>query len=355
MLVTVLRSTLSLRSDSLQVLIIESCEKKNIDKSSSIVHVRNSLLIKEKLGFDFISHESEIKNVISNKYDVIICAYSSPYMRYKQYIDVLLANPNAKIIWLVNDHDVEDNILLRNWVKITNNQFHMICNNPRSGYRHWILNKNINEKKLNDWINEWHTINLNCLIFEESKYDETKNFHDKEGIVYYGTHRKHRIFDMIRYNGAGYALSSSKKNHEKFKNSGIEAQFIEKMLWEEKDSDMFEPVGLRLKDYLITLYFEDNHTHTNYAFMANRFYESLMCNTLIIYDESCNETIKKSGFNIHPMQIVQNSKELINISEQLSSDKNMYQMFLKIQQSNVIKVLKEQEIAYNQIFNVCKN
>ena len=65
--------------------------------------------------------------------------------------------------------------------------------------------------------------------------------------------------------------------------------------------------------FLISLYFEDVHTHDNYAYMANRFYEGVMNNTLMVYDHRCQKTIDKSGFQIHTMQIVKNGEELFSI------------------------------------------
>jgi hypothetical protein len=228
----------------------------------------------------------------------------------------------------------------------------MICNNPRDGYRGWILRKKVNEKTLNDWIDEWHTVNLNSIIFDENQFNKTINYKNRNGIIYYGTFRKHRIKDMLPYNQSGYYLSSSKKNHEKYRNAGINAKFIEKILWHEKDSDLFDMQGLRLKDFNFSLYFEDEHTHSNYAFMANRFYEAVMNNTLMIYDHRCKLTIEKSEFNIHPMQVVKNESELVNLTEQLSIDNFLYYDLLSVQQSNVNKILQEKKAAFEIIKNI---
>lgn len=336
----------------MKVLIIESCEKVIKDNSTSIVHVKNSIIIKNYLNCDLISHESEIDKVKNNQYDVIICAYGSPYMRYNKYLEILDNNPNAKIYWLVNDHDVEDNILLRKWVIKHNKSYSMICNNPREGYRGWILRKRVNEKTLNDWINEWHTFNLNSIIFDENIYQETLNYKDRQNIIYYGTFRKHRIKDMLDYSNISLYLSSSKKNHEKFINSGIDAKYIEKIIWDEAKPDMFEMVGLRLKDFMLSLYLEDEHTHDNYAFMANRFYEGVMNNTLMVYDHRCQNTIEKSGFAIHPMQLVKDGKDVIRLFDLLNNDSKLYQELLSVQQSNVHKILQEKENTLNQIKSI---
>jgi hypothetical protein len=316
-----------------------------------MVHIKNAMILKDYLDCDFISHAEHIPSVIDKTYDAIICVYASPYMKYNAYLEILDRNPDAKIFWMMNDHDVEDNILLRKWTVKYSKQYDMICNNPRSGYRDWILKKKVNEKTLNDWINNWYTVNLNTLVFDENKYLETKNNQSKDEIIYYGTFRKNRIKDMKDYNNVSYRLSSNRRNHLKYQSAGITAKFIEKLVWDGSKCDLFEPVGLRLKDFMLSIYFEDEHTHENYAFMANRFYECLMHNTLMVYDYRCQRTIDLSGYNIHPRQIVKNGDELLELYSELKSDPKLYAELMQVQQSNVELVLKEKQEVLETIKN----
>ena len=335
----------------MKILIIESCEKIiKPDQPTSIVHVKNSEIISNYLGADLISHQSQIKDVINNKYDAIICSYGSPYMKYNAYLEILDANNTAKMFWLVNDHDLEDNILLRKWLLKYNRKYNMICNNPRSGYRHWIMNKKMNGSTLTEWIDEWHTINLNAIIFDEGLFYKTINAEKTNDIIYYGTFRKHRIKDMLEYNNVNYFISTSKKNHIKYKDAGINAKFIEKLQWFDKEPDLIEPVGLRLRDYKYSIYFEDAHTHDNYAFMANRFYECVMNNTLLFYDARCKLVIERSGYNIDSFQIIKDGDELKEKISILAEDE--YQALLKIQQSNFNKIVNEKNDALLQIAKV---
>lgn len=337
----------------MKTLIIESCEKREIKSNYTMVHIKNAIILRDYLKCDFISHAEHIPSVINNEYDAIICVYASPYMKYNAYLEILDKNPNAKLFWLMNDHDVEDNILLRKWVMKYEKQYQMICNNPRSGYRPWILKKKIQEKTLNDWIGDWHTVNLNTLVFDEKVYLENKDNTDKDEILYYGTFRKNRIKDMKDYNNVSYRLSSNRRNHIKYENVEITAKFIEKLVWDNTTKcDMFEPVGMRLKDFVLSIYFEDAHTHENYAFMANRFYECLMHNTLLAYDYRCQKTINLSGYNIHPRQIVKNGEELLALYEELKNNQQFYQELIEVQQSNVELVLKEKEEVLKTIKNV---
>jgi hypothetical protein len=317
--------------------------------NTSIVHVRNSIIIADYLKCDLLTHITDIPKYADKKYDVIICAYSSPYMKYNAYLTILQNNPQAKMFWLVNDHDCEDNILLRKWSLWSNQPYNMLCNNPREGYRGWILRKKMNAKTLNDWISEWYTINLNTIIFDEGQFERTKTSSERAGAVYYGTFRKHRINDMLDYNNVGYFLSTSKKNQDKYTEAGITAKFIERISWDNVEStestleDFFDasPEVSRLDNFKYSLYFEDVHTHDNYAFMANRFYEGVMNNTLMFYDARCKVTLEKSGYIIDQYQIVNSGDELLTKMKALDSDKKSYKNLLAVQQSNAAIIMKE--------------
>jgi hypothetical protein len=102
---------------------------------------------------------------------------------------------------------------------------------------------------------------------------------------------------------------------------------------------------------MLSIYFEDEHTHENYAFMANRFYECLMHNTLMVYDYRCQKTIDLSGYNIHPRQVVQNGDELLKLYQDLKEYKGLYLELMQVQQSNVKLVLKEKEEVLKTIKN----
>jgi hypothetical protein len=288
---------------------------------------------------------------MEKKYDAIICAYASPYMKYNAYLDVLNANPQAKMFWLMNDHDVEDNILLRKWSHENNRTYDMICNNPREGYRGWILRKKSAGKLLNDWIENWTTLNLNTLIFDENEY-KNSNVH-KSGTVYYGTFRKHRIKDMLDYNGLKYDLSASKKNHAKFVNAGIDATFIDKLDWEFQTGPQFFSYK-RLKDYKYSLYFEDAHTHENYAFMANRFYECVMFNVLMLFDTRCMGTVTKSGYVVDKKQVIVSADDATSLISELEADPKEYERLMEVQRSNVEIILSERNRVLEDIKKLLK-
>lgn len=334
-----------------KVLIIESCEKKIVQEdfsNTSIVHVRNSKILEKELGYKLVTHMSQIPDALTQRWDHIVCAYASPYMKYKAYMEILEKNPKAKMWFLVADHDLEDSILLRNYVKDTHNQYNVICNNPRSGYRHWILGKNLEGKKLNDWINEWHTVNLNTLIYEDRNQEVIPEF--KSGCLYFGTFRKHRAKDMAEFNGINdYTISSSTKNQKKYEEAKIEAKFIDKLEWTDKQET--------LNAFKYSIYFEDLHTHTNYAYLANRFYECLMCNVIMFFDAKCQNTIdeaRKSGYSIHDSFIVRDAAQLNDKMAKINASPAAYEWALNWQNKNKEIALRDKKDTIEQIKKILK-
>jgi hypothetical protein len=295
----------------LSILIIEATTKtkplcENFS-DTSIVHCRNSLILKNFLNADLLDGEYKLDYITSKKYDVIICCYASPYMPHIPYRKVLDLNPDARLIWLVNDHDLEDNQLLRWAVTERGRSYDMICNNPREGYRHWILGKNIMGKKLNDFIINWHTCNLNSLVFNVQS--EVKN--EKNGFIYYGTYRKHRIDDFKKYLNEGLILSSSTKHWKKYDSIGCKCEMIKPLKWSKGNED--------LRNYKYSLYIEDKHTHENYAFMANRFYEALMCDVVTLFAPNTLSTFNKSGYQIDKRCIIPEGCYGESLNEYVSS------------------------------------
>lgn len=330
----------------MKVLIIESCEAKieRNYKRTSIVHVRNSVVMADYLDADLISVESEIESVLNRKYDVIICMYASGYMMYNKYVNILLNNTQARVFWLVNDHTVPDNIVLRKYVEKCGISYDMICNNARESYKQSHLNLMIRNKKLNEWIQNWYVVNLNCLVYDDSfvrKIDENLFDNSKADCIYYGTYRKDRIKDMIDYNSANYGISTSKKNVYKFKKDGVSSRFGDKLSWDKGRETLFT--------YKYSIYFEDEHTHTNYAFMANRFYECLMLDVLLFYDYRCNMVIEKSGYEIDNFMIVKNGDELNEKINYINSNESFYTKLIERQRANCNIVKKEKECVLKSI------
>ena len=333
----------------MNVLIIESCEAKieRNYKHTTIAHVRNSVVIADYLNADLISVETEIPEVVNKKYDVIICMYASGYMMYNKYLQILLNNKDAKIFWMVNEYSIPDNVLLRKFVEQTEIGYDMIANIPRHSYKQSLLNLNINGILLNDWIENWDCFNLNCLLFDNSfvrRIVPTLFKNEKAECIYYSTFRPDRVKDMLDYNSADYGISTSKKNVDLFKEAGVVARFGDKLSWEKGRETLYE--------FKYSLYLEDNHTHTNYNYMANRYYECLMLDVLIFFDHRCSLVIEKCGYNIDSFMIVKNGDDLNEKMKIVDSDINLYNKLLDIQRSNYDIINKEKEQVLQSIKNV---
>lgn len=290
-------------------LIIESIGRPiEVDFSkTSVAHARNSVILAHMIGADLITGDKDIHLTDGVKYDNIICSYASPYMKYKTLIQVVRDNPDAKLWWFVNDHDLEDNILLRNVLKETlgKRKINMICNNSRQGYRGWVLRKKIRDENrnilglLDDFIVEWHTLNLNAMIYSYNIPYEWS--HKTRNSIYYGTMRKWRLDDLIEYQHPTLTLSATPKAQKKFIDNGVtKCNFMDKLSWQRGHE--------RLKNFKFSLYVEDIHTHDNYAHMANRFYEALMFNVVTLFDAKCINTINDSNFTIDEKYIVSDSE-----------------------------------------------
>ena len=330
----------------MKILIIESNESK-IERdysTTSIVHVRNSVIIADYLKADLISVEDEIPSVINNKYDVIICAYASGYQMYRKYVKILLNNRDAKIFWLVNEYSVPDNIILRHFIQETEIGICMLANVERHSYKQSHLNLTIAHRSLNEWIDEWSNVNLNVLIFDNSFVRSVKQdlfCNEKTDCLYYSTFRPDRTKDLLDYNDANIGISTSKKNVVTFNQAGVKARFGRKLSWERGKEDLY--------NYKYSLYLEDTWTHTNYNHMANRFYECLMLDVLQFFDSRCQNTITLSGYTVDEFMIVKNGTELTEKIKQIDSDQTLYDRLLESQRSNLPTVLQEKKDVLKRI------
>jgi sporulation protein YlmC with PRC-barrel domain len=325
-------------------LIIESTDKKKpllSDYSdTSIVHCRNSLILQKALGADLIEGQYKLPEILKKKYDVIICCYASPYAPNIPYREILHKNPDARLIWLVNDHDLEDNQLLRYAIMDLGRTYDMICNNPRKGYRHWILGKKIKDGegnvvgKLNQYIINWLTTNLNSLIMDRSSINDYDG--EKDGIIYYGTFRKWRADHFAHHLQEGVTCSSSKKHWKKFDAIDCKCSMINKLSWAKGEED--------LRKYKYSLYIEDIHTHENFAFLANRYYEALMCGVVVLFDHHCKNTIEKSKYIIPDEFVIPEDSNIAEYSSTLD-----YKKMLEIQNQNINTTFKDKENCIQSI------
>jgi hypothetical protein len=264
-----------------------------------MVHLRNALILHRELGLDLIEGEADAHKLRENQYDHIICNYASFYIPWQAYLDAVInSQAQARLWWMVNDHDVEDNVLLRHVLKATNCQrtYGVISNNSRAGFRQWILRKWItrDEKRLNDCIDQWHTVNINALTYEDRSHlppaipDQYELFPDEYPVLYWGSWRKWRLPYFLKYSHPEVVFSTSTKNRLKLIRNGCRFQFIRKIRWGE-ESELLKATA--------TIYLEDPHTHRNFAFPANRFYEAVGYGVQVFFDPSCRRNAEQFGYD----------------------------------------------------------
>ena len=88
--------------------------------------------------------------------------------------------------------------------------------------------------------------------------------------------------------------------------------------------------------------------------MANRFYECVMANVLMLYDFRCLKTLEECGYSFDVTQIVHNNIDAQDLIKYLDSNPNVYKTLLKIQQSNIEKIIKERNEVLLAISNIIK-
>lgn len=251
----------------MNILILECCPFS--EKTSQDAHVRQCFFIKKYLeskGHKVdMPQPDDFKNFIK-KYDVIIKSYTSFYENYKDIIRILLANKNSKIFYLTNEYKILNSCgtLERKILREAGINYSIIAN------------FNLPTKKVS------YCVNLNCLFFKQ-KQPQKKRFN----ICYYGTFRENRAKYFKKYfNNDNFILSTSPKNFKKFKSIGCKFKPCQKFVWN-KNKDT---LGL----FKYSLYIEDEFTHTTYNHLADRFYEALSNDTIILFDKSCLNTLQKS-------------------------------------------------------------
>lgn len=253
--------------------------------SNTAVNIRNMIAIRDFLGCDFFYNASQLINNKKN-YDVLIFGFGSMSSNINEIKIFIEKISPKKIFWLVGDYEQTMNPSLYYAYKKLNLNYSII--------------QNFEQIKKTKFVDDVYILNINLLIakkenkLEEKKYD----------CVYYSRWRPNRAKYLKKYLQKGIYVSTSSKNFKQYKHAGCDPKWIKKLSWENKKET------LNLFKY--SIYMEDEHTHSNYNFLANRFYESLFCNVVQFFDINCKNTIKKSGIEFNDYYFVESYKDLIN-------------------------------------------
>lgn len=273
----------------MRILIIDSHKSTKPTKQNNL-HWINSKKLADYLNADFIWSYPTVNDNIKENYDVIIFVHASRYSyEDKLWLD---KSPNAKIFYVTNEYNLGEPITLWKTLK-EGRKYDVIANHPKEA-----------SKIVKKYVNDWHIINLNALCVDPKPVSQFP-FKVTNKILYYGSFRKGRIKYFNKYFNSGkVTISSHISNFEKFQTVGVDRKrFIPRINWKKND----------MASYVYSLYIEDEKTHTHYNHLANRFYEAINNGIIPIFDESCRDTIEKSGYDIGDEYIISDPSDLDEI------------------------------------------
>jgi hypothetical protein len=287
----------------MKILIIDSHKGGETERPQNL-HWLNADRLRNYFIFhnhtvDLIWSYPSVNDYIRTGYDVIIFSHASQY----SYVDAawLKQNPSARLFYITNEYNLGEPRPLWRWLKETGVTYDVIANHAASA-----------SKIVTKYVANWHMVNLNALIMEPAKNIPTNIFFEVErnGCVYYGSFRKDRVKYFQKYLTGKVVISTHLKNRKKFTDRGVTGPFGDRIDWN----------GVGLSNYKTLLYIEDEKTHKNYNFLANRFYEGLIYNTFPIFDAACKNTITLSGYDIPSFAIVDNLTDLLYITGNLPTN-----------------------------------
>lgn len=273
----------------MKFLIIDS--HKGSLKEPQNLHWLNAKQIKEELislghEVDLVWSYPTVNESIKSGYDRIIFNHASHY----SYVDYawLQASPDAKLFHITNEYNLGEPRAL--WMGVKEGRRYEVIANHQPKV----------SKIVQKYVNDWHFVNLNTLIFNPILPNKQKS-----GCVYYGSFRKDREVSFRKYLKGHVTISTHQKNREKFQNIGVNGPFVDRINWS-KDG---------LMDFKTSLYIEDEITHENYNCLANRFYECLNYNVLPLFDAACKNTIALSGYDVADYFIVDDESSVTALTE----------------------------------------
>jgi hypothetical protein len=273
----------------MNILIIDS-HKGSPNNIPQNMHWQNSKILSDYLGADLIWSYPNVNDKIKSNYDIIIFVHASHYS-YTDY-KWLENSPNAKLYYITNEYNLGEPRTL--WMSAkTGRKYDVIANHPH-----------IASKVVMKYVNNWHILNINSLIYDPKKEEKNGNIFnpERQGCIYYGSFRKDRSIYFKKYLNKNVLLSTHSKNINKFMDCGVTSKI-------EKRIDWFKE-GLFPHKY--SLYIEDEKTHTNYNFLANRFYEALNYECVPLFSKECMRTVELSGYDISDEYFINSSSEIQN-------------------------------------------
>lgn len=247
-------------------------------ENSYTVAYRNMMVLKEYFNADLFVNASDISD--DDDYDIIICGFSSTSCEIDKSTEFLIRNKNARVFWLVGEYEQSTFVPL----------FY--------SKRNFEIIKNFHHKVKPKGCTGQHFLNINTLLAAPSNPVKPKKY----GAIYYGRWRPDRLKYFQQYLDSNTYLSTHSKNIKMFHHNGCNPKLIKTMTW--------KPRMQTLNLFKVSLYLEDEFTHSNYNCLANRFYEALFCGVVPLFDESCRNTLKQSGLTDYEWHVVSNPQQV---------------------------------------------
>jgi hypothetical protein len=187
-------------------------------------------------------------------------------------------------------------------------------------------------------IKKCHVCNVNCLIYRDIPLSGDKKY----DIIYYGTYRigRKEYFEKYFDKNLFVSISSLKAKKRYLDNITARPQFIDPL--------RLDLNSCILQQFRFSLYIEDNFTHTNYNFPANRYYEALTYGVVLLFDKNCKNTFDTYGIDISRFMI--DGKE--DLQYKMNVIKKDYNSFLSIQnawKSKIKNDLKQLKLDFDKI------
>jgi len=276
----------------MKILIIETA---SVTGGTTIAHVRNCIEITNYLkgkGYycEFIDVKTDNLD-INVQYDIILFSAATFYFNFTMLEQLLKNQNNCRVGWMTNEFELFANGFTKEHMTFMINNFNE--SGIKKAHRH----------------DQLLTTNLNSLLAKPRNPKIPKKY----DLCYWGTYRKYRISYFQKYFDERMLLSTSIKNIKKFQDIGVSCHVTDKLSWEYQEES--------LNFVKASIYIEDTKTHNCFNYMANRFFESLFCNTAMFFDVSCMNTIDKDVFYIDPYFIVNDADELNERVQNLDEEK----------------------------------
>lgn len=283
-------------------------------------HVRNAINIQSELKakghkVDLLFTEESSKPY-QKKYDVIFVSYATPYPLIKEIEKIEAFNKDTSWGWITNEYNLRPNGWAYTIFKA--NKSFLLCNYDLGSVKFACFDNS-------------YSVNLNPLLFKNMPV--LPKTHD---FIYYGTYRVDREHYFKKYFNEKVYLSTSVKNHKKFLHIKCTSKPIKKFSWTKP----------ALLNFRYSIYIEDEFTHNNFNNLANRYYESLACYCVLLFDASCVNTLKQAGIKNYESFIIHSSDDYSKFT------KENYAEHLKIQAEWRNNIEAERIEIIRQIENV---